>query len=173
MARTMKYSALISLIIFGLSFGRNLSLCITFGTISYHLVMRLVVGTVFDRLMGNRADTSRPWYRIRPWEEKIYKKLRVKSWKGRMPSYAPELFSPEKHSWGEIAQAMCQAELVHETIIVFSFLPLLAAIPFGSFPVFFITSLASAAFDLLFVIMQRYNRPRILRLAAKEKNKKL
>ena len=88
-----------------------------------------------------------------------------------MPSYDPELFSPRKHSWSEIAQAMCQAELVHSTIIPLSFLPLLAAIPWGDFPVFFITSLLAACYDALFVIMQRYNRPRILRLIEKEKHR--
>ena len=58
---------------------------------------------------------------------------------------------------------MCQAEIVHEVIVVLSFLPLLAAIPFGAFPVFLITSLLAAMYDLTFVIMQRYNRPRILK----------
>ena len=85
-----------------------------------------------------------------------------------MPAYEGDLFDPRKHSWDEIAQAMCQAELVHETIALLSFLPLLAVRWFGSFGVFLITSVLSALLDLMFVTMQRYNRPRVVRLAEKQ-----
>ena len=144
------------------------SLAITFGTISYHLVMRLAGGFAYDIGMNNRADYHNPWYRPRAFESRLYERLRVKSWKGKMPTYESDLFDPRSHSWDEIAQAMCQAELVHETIAVLSFLPLLAVRWFGSFPVFLITSVLSALLDLLFVIMQRYNRPRVVRLAEKQ-----
>ena len=87
-----------------------------------------------------------------------------------MPSYEPELFNPQKHTWNEIAQAMCQAEIVHETIILFSFVPVYATRFFGELPVFLITSLLAAAFDMIFVIMQRYNRPRVIKLAERERN---
>lgn len=53
-----------------------------------------------------------------------------------------------------------------------SFLPLLAAIPFGSFWVFFLTSLGGALFDLSLAILQRYNRPRVLRLAGRQNRRK-
>ena len=53
-----------------------------------------------------------------------------------------------------------------------SFLPLAAAIPLGAFWVFFITSLGGALFDLSLVILQRYNRPRILRLAQRQARRK-
>ena len=97
------------------------SLAITFGTIGYHLAMRLMVGLIFDRCMHNRADYSKPWYRQRRFEPGLHEKLRVRRWKGRMPTYESGLFDLHKHSWDEIAQAMCQAELVHETIAVLSF----------------------------------------------------
>ena len=130
--------------------------------------MRLTVGHIYDHTMQNRANLSSKHWQLRPWEKSFYEKLGVKKWKGNMPTYDPELFSPQKHSWEEIAQAMCQAELVHTTIIPLSFLPLLAAIPWGSFGVFLITSLLAACYDAIFVIMQRYNRPRIMRLLKKE-----
>ena len=84
-----------------------------------------------------------------------------------MPTYESELFDPKTHSWAEIAQAMCQAELIHETIVLLSFLPILAGIRFGAYPVFIITSVLAAMVDMMFVIIQRYNRPRILRLTEK------
>ena len=62
---------------------------------------------------------------------------------------------------------MCQAELVHETITVLSFVPVLFAIWFGQLPVFLITSLLAAAFDMQFVILQRFNRPRVIKFINK------
>ena len=44
---------------------------------------------------------------------------------------------------------------------------LLFAIPFGAFPVFLLTSLGAALTDAVFVIVQRYNRPRVIRLIPK------
>lgn len=144
--------------------GRYLTLAITFGTTAYHLGIRLFVGLLFQIKMKNRADYTKQWYQLHPWEHSLYRFLRVKSWKGRMPTFDPGIFSRQKHSWDEIAQAMCQSELVHETNMVFSFLPLIASLWFGSFSVFLVTSVCGAVLDSLFVMMQRYNRARILTL---------
>ncbi len=143
------------------------TLAITFGTIAYHFCMRLAVGAVVDCVMKNRADYSKAWYRLRKWEKKCYDVIMVKNWKKWMPTYDPEVFSPKKHTWDEIAQAMCQSEIVHEINVVLSFLPVLLALYFGAFAVFLITSLCGAVFDLLFVIMQRYNRPRVVGMIRK------
>ena len=146
-----------------------LTLAVTFGTISYHLGIRLLVGLFYNTIMKNHADYTKKWYQIHSWENKLYQLLKVKTWKDRMPSYNPEIFSNKKHTWDEIAQSMCQSELVHETNIILSFVPLIASIYFGSFCVFLITSVCGAVFDLLFVIMQRYNRPRIVKIALRQK----
>ena len=176
MAKIMKSAAVLSFVLTaaftGLYFKNcawALSFAITFGTFFYHFAMRLLVGHLANRRMRNRADYRKPWYQLRPFEAKLYKQLKVKKWKANMPTYDPSTFDPKQHSWNEIAQAMCQAEIVHEIIIILSFLPLFAAIPFGAFPVFLITSLLAAAYDLSFVIIQRYNRPRILKLIEKER----
>lgn len=142
---------------------------ITFATCLYHFAMRLLVGHSLNRIMGNQADYRKGWYQLRPIENRLYKLFKVKKWKGNMPTYDPSCFDPALHSWDEIAQAMCQAELVHEVIAVLSFLPLLAAIPFGAFPVFLITSCLAALYDLCFVMIQRYNRPRIIKFINKER----
>ena len=145
-----------------------LTLAITLGTVAYHLIMRLAVGALVNATLKNKVNYNRWWFRQRGFERKLYRLLRVRSWKGKMPTYDPSLFSREKHSWDEIAQAMCQAEIVHEIIMLFSLLPILASIKFGSVAVFVITSVLSAGFDSMFVIMQRYNRPRVIRVAQKE-----
>ena len=125
-----------------------------------------LVGLAFQAVMQNRADYGRRWYRVGKREMAVYEALKIKRWKRRMPTYDNALFNPQLHSWEEIAQAMCQAELVHETIVVLSFLPIAGGIWFGAYPVFIITSVLAAGYDLLFVMMQRYNRQRVLMLPA-------
>lgn len=139
-------------------------LFITFATTAYHFVMRLLVGFAFDRLLQAPVDCEGKWFRVGDREQRFYERLNVKRWKGNIPTYDPSEFDSGLHSWGEIAQAMCRAELVHETIMVLSFLPILAAIPFGELWVFVLTSLFAACLDGVFVIVQRYNRPRVMRL---------
>ncbi len=146
-----------------------ITLAITFGTITYHLGMRLLVGLLYDIGMKNRANYAKKWYQIHSWESRLYQLLRVKKWKAKMPTYNPDIFSNKKHAWDEIAQAMCQSELVHETNIVLSFVPLVASVRFGAFSVFLITSICSAVFDLMYVMMQRYNRPRVVKMVLRER----
>ena len=76
------------------------------------------------------------------------------------------------HTWEEIAGAMCQSEVVHSIIVVLCFVPILATLIWGTFWVFFITSILSAVVESLFVIMQRYNRPRVIRMIEKERKGK-
>lgn len=149
-----------------------LACAITFGTTAYHFIMRMTVGTAVNFILRNQIDPSLSWFQLRACEDKLYEKWKVKTWKEKLPSYDPSLFSLKTHSLEEIASAMCQAELVHEIIVLLSFVPLLLAIPFGTFIVFLLTSLAAAAFDSLFVITQRYNRKRILHLARRKRFKK-
>ena len=172
MAKIMKISALSSALLtllFIILYTNTQSsllliLAITAGTTAYHFIMRLLVGYIFDFLLHNRVDYNAPWFRPKTFEMRLYKSIGVKKWKGKMGTYDPKSFDPKLHSWEEIASATCQAELVHEVIIALSFLPLLAAIPFGTFPAFAVTSVLAACFDAIFVIMQRYNRPRTIKL---------
>lgn len=141
-----------------------LTAAIAFGTTAYHFFMRLGVGVAFHMAMNNRADYTKKWYQCRAWEKKLYERLNVKRWKNAMPTYETNAFDHTRRSWDEIAQASCQAELVHETIVLLSFVPIIFSIWFDSIMVFIITSVFAALFDMIFVIMQRYNRPRIIRL---------
>ncbi len=173
MEQTMKRCALVSggialvsaILWLILSKDFALTIAITTGTVFYHIGIRLLVGWAFDRFMDNQADYRKKWYQVSAWESAVYKKLQVKRWKSHLPTYDSSLFDPALHSWEEIAKAMCQAELVHEVNIVVSFVPILFSVWVGALPVFVITSILAAGYDLLFVILQRYNRPRVLRLA--------
>ncbi len=148
-----------------------LTLAICFATVTYHFAMRLAVGKTVDMIFHNKMDYNKRWFRVREAEQHFYNLLRVRKWKGKMPTYDVKVFDPKTHSWDEIAGATCQSEIVHEIIMVLSFLPILASVWFGALPVFVITSVLSAGFDCLFVMMQRYNRPRIVKVAERQRRK--
>lgn len=179
MAKKMKALAgfflLLTLVLFALwhSHGGEslLTAVLTSATTAYHFLMRLAVGVVVNAVMQNHADYTKWWYQPRRFEEKLYRKLRVKSWKKYLPTYDPSSFSVAEKSFEDILQAGCQAEVVHEIIIMLSFMPLLIAEKAGGFSAFLLTSCAAALFDSLFVILQRYNRPRLVGIVEKKNRK--
>lgn len=147
--------------------GKNAAwetLSIVFGVTSYHFWMRLLVGAMMDQALHNHVDDTKGWFAEKPIEKKLYKAIHIKKWKNMMPTYDPGCFDMKKHSVSEIMGAGCQAEIVHEVIMVLSFLPTVLTIWFKPAAVFIITSVFAALFDSLFVMMQRYNRPRLRRL---------
>ena len=180
MARWVKGIALVSTalcLIFSMLHGRFtagiwLSLAITCGTTAYHFLMRLAVGYLLPLATKYDFDYHHPWFRPRAWEPGLYKALRLHRWKGKLPTYAPEQFDLAGNSLYRIIQNMCGAELVHEIIMIFSFLPLLAIPVFGSPAVFLLTSLGAALFDGIFVMAQRYNRPRVVKVYERQEAKR-
>ena len=176
MKRTMKLLTgifVISFLVFIFIYcntGEMLALTITLGTCSYHFLMRLFVGYGINICYHNKMNYRRKWFQSKEWEQNLYKCMKVRRWKDKMPTYAVGAFSFELHSMEEVLGAMCQAEVVHEIIVVLSFIPLVFSIRFEAFGVFLVTSILSAGFDMMFVIMQRYNRPRIIKLLDKKGN---
>lgn len=143
------------------------SSAISFGTTFYHFAMRLAVGLLIDGRYHNHMDDTRKWFAEKAFEQKLYNLIQVKKWKKWLPTFTPQEYSLKKHSIEEIIQVTCQAEVVHEVNMLLSFVPVISAVWFGSLDVFIITSCIAFLFDGLFVIVQRYNRPRLLRLLRK------
>ncbi len=145
------------------------SLAITFGTFFYHFFMRLLVGRIVNGVKHNQFDYSGAWFQEKSFEADFYKKLKIKSWKIGIPTYDPDTFDIKKHSLEEIVMATCQAEVVHEIIVVLSFVPILFSLEFGAVSVFILTSVAAGCFDMIFVLLQRFNRPRLVKMLKREK----
>ena len=143
-----------------------LTAAISTGTTFYHFAMRLLVGEIVPRCI--RHPMKYAWFQQRPFEPKLYDVLKVKRWKDHMPTYDPASFSLRENTLAQIVDNCCVSEAVHEVIILFSFVPLLFSFWWDAFPVFLITSVLSALFDGSFAIMQRYNRPRLVRLYEKQ-----
>ena len=137
-------------------------------TVLYHAGMRLLVGLVTGH--GFRPDS--PWFLEKPFEKALYRKLRVKKWKAKMPTYSPQTYALGSLPPETIAKTMCRNEVVHELCAVFSLLPILLGFSFGAWWFFVPTSVFGFFADLAFAAMQRYNRPRILRLVRRRQGKR-
>lgn len=137
-------------------------------TVLYHAGMRLLVGLVTGH--GFRPDS--PWFLEKPFEKALYRKLRVKKWKAKMPTYSPQTYALGSLPPETIAKTMCRNEVVHELCAVFSLLPILLAVSFGAWWFFVPTSVFGFFADLAFAAIQRYNRPRILRLVRRQQKHK-
>ena len=143
------------------------SVAITFGTILYHFSVRLAVGLLIDAKYHNQMDYTKKWFAEKAFERKLYKLIQVKKWKKWLPTFNPQDFDIKSHSIEDIVQVTCQSEAVHEVNMILSFIPVVFSIWVGSLGVFLLTSFTAFLFDSIFVIMQRYNRPRLIRLIRK------
>ena len=143
------------------------AMTITAGIALYHFAMRLAVGTVVNLIMKNKADHTRFWFREKAFEKKLYRLLRVRRWRQYVPTYDPDTFDIRQKGRKELVGATCQAEVVHEVIMALSLLPIIL-IPFlGGVAALIATSLLSMLIDSVFVVLQRYNRPKLVRAMAR------
>lgn len=139
------------------------------GTALYHYAMRLILGKISEKWSSDGWNANSFWFRQKAWEPPLYRLLRVRRWKSKLPTAYPEGYDIRNRSLEQIIQNTCRAELVHELIAFCSFVPLTFAFIWGQFPVFLITSLLAAASDLVFAVIQRYNRPRLQKALARRK----
>lgn len=138
-----------------------LSLTITFGTFLFHCVMRYIVGY----LSPHCFKYNQKYFSEKSFEKRLYKALKVKKWKKYMPSYNADSYQVGKNAnLEDIANTTCRNEAIHTVIAVLSYIPLLFTIWFGAFWVFLITSIIASTVDFTFVLMQRYNRPRLVKI---------
>lgn len=145
-----------------------LASAITLGVIFYQLGMRLLIGNVVEGWFPKQFSFHQGWFCVRSGEMKLYQFLKVKQWKKHLPTYDPEKYDVRKHSVEEIIQTMCCAELDHELMLVLSYLPLILIWWFGDPAVFVITSVLASLIEVPFIVMQRFNRNRLVKIAERK-----
>lgn len=143
---------------------------ITSFTIMYHFWVRIIMGNV-SKLLIKHINYNQWWFKEKSFEKNLYKILCVKKWKGKALTYNPELFSLKDNSLKDIANTMTKAELDHWINEIISLSTLLFACIWGELWIFFITAILAMIFDSQFIIIQRYNRPRIIKILEKERIK--
>ncbi len=146
-----------------------MTLGVTFMTICYHFTIRLFIGNYMRKLPLSRFNPETWRFRERRFERVLYKILHVHKWKKFIPSYDDSEFSFKNQTFCDVARVTCRAETVHGLCVLASLVTICFSTWFGAFLVFLITGILGALVDLVCIIVQRYNRPRLLRAMNRER----
>ena len=144
---------------------------ITAFTITYHFWVRIIMGNV-SKLFKKHINYKQWWFKERKFEKSLYKFLKVKEWKGKALTYNPEQFDLKENSLEKIVNTMTKSEVDHWINEAISVSTIFFGFIWGEIWIFAITALAAMIFDSQFIIIQRYNRPRIIKILEREKKKK-
>ncbi len=109
------------------------------------------------------------WFRQKSWEKKFYDFIKVKKWKDSAFTYDKNLYSSKDFSKEKLILNITQSEIVHEVIFFLSFYPLKLAKYFGHLPLLIFLCVLCAVSNLPFIFIQRFNRPRFLRILNKKR----
>lgn len=141
-----------------------LSIMITIFTTLFHFTIRISFANLFYKMIEKFCKYDRWWFVEKTFEKKLFKIIMIKKWKSKLPTWNDEDFNPLKNDFEKLIAHMCRAEVYHEICMILSFVPILFSVFWGKFWIFLWTSIAGCLFDLLFVLIQRYNRPRVLKI---------
>ncbi len=141
---------------------------ITCFTIMYHLWMRLIMGNV-SKLF--KVSYKSWWFKEKSYESGLYSLLRVKNWKGKALTYNPELYDVKNRTLTQIADTTAMSELDHWINVGISSTTLLFGLIWGQLWIFALTAFLASLFDSQFIIIQRYNRPRLIKLIDRQNRK--
>lgn len=147
------------------------TIAISVFTTYYMSCLRPLVGYFINKKYHNKMNYNRRWFKEKRFEQTLYRVLRVKKWKHILPTFDLDSFNIKSHSLEEIIGVTCQAEVVHDAMLILSLIPLLFIIFWGTAIVFIITSVLFVFIELCFIFVQRYNRARLYKILRKCKYK--
>lgn len=104
------------------------------------------------------------WYKQYNWEKSLFKKIKIKTWKNKSPTYDAKMFSLSNHSKDDILKLMIQSENVHLLLIFASYIPIILGKYYGHYPVLILLATIFSLSHIPFVMIQRFNIPRIIKL---------
>ena len=139
---------------------------VTAFTVLYHFWGRILLGKLTHHLPINYQYW---WFKERRFEKGLYKLLRVRKWKEKVLTFDPAAFDVSTHTYEELATTMSKAETDHWINELLSLTTLLFPLLWGQFWLFFSTVIIAMLFDAQFIVVQRYNRPRVLRVIERKK----
>lgn len=139
-----------------------------------YLVAISLLSNLLGGCISRRFRTDVFPFKSYPFERdgKIYDKLHIRKWKNKVPDMSKylrslprkELVEPTCGRINLLVQETCVAELVHSLLILLSFVVL---IYWPDWRTVLLVVVYDVVGNLPFIMIQRYNRPRLLRLAAK------
>ncbi|MBR3994101.1 MAG: hypothetical protein IKI97_02360 [Clostridia bacterium] len=137
--------------------------------IVYHFWTRLIMGALSKHW---KIMYKHPFFKPLSFEKKLYKILRVRQWRDKVLTFNPDEFLLSKRTLPEIANTMAKAEVDHWVNEIISITAIFFSLIWGVFPIFFITSIMAMLFDAQFIVVQRFNRPKIARLIEGKEKKR-
>lgn len=143
---------------------------ITAFTITYHFWGRIILGNV-SKLFRKYINYQQWWFKEKKFEKKLYEILKVKKWKSKALTYNPEQFDLKQNSLEQIVNTMTKSEVDHWINEVISITTMFFGLIWGETWIFVLTAIAAMIFDGQFIVIQRYNRPRVIKTLEKESKK--
>ena len=140
---------------------------ITAFTITYHFWGRIILGNV-SKLFRKHINYQQWWFKEKKFEKKIYEILKVKKWKSKALTYNPEQFDLKQNSLEQIVNTMTKSEVDHWINEVISITTMFFGLIWGETWIFVLTAIAAMIFDGQFIVIQRYNRPRVVKILGKK-----
>lgn len=170
---TILLVAVISAVCFSLYYSRSYHSGVILWTgivsfmILYHFGLRIFMGEVTRRFAINYRHG---WYKRRSFEMPLYRLLRVRKWKDKVLTFDPAAYDFENRTLEQLATTMAKSELDHWINEVISVVSMAFVLIWGCLPAFLISAVVAMLFDAQFIIVQRYNRPIVLRLMERQKS---
>lgn len=143
------------------------------GYTAIHFVLMFISAPIVFLFFRMKYNYHHSWFVPKKFEEKLHRVLKVKRWKTKIPTYDSRAYSLTEENITNAIQMTCHAEIVHEVIAVLSYLPILFGLFISNYGFFIVLSFVFSVIHLLFSIVQRYNRPRLIRLYERIQNSKL
>lgn len=139
-------------------------------TIMYHFWVRIIMGNVLK--LFKKHITYKQWFfKEKFFEKNIYTKIKVKEWKDKVLTYAPGEFDLKENSLETVANNMAKAELDHWINGLISISTIFFGFIWGIFWPFVVSAIFAIVFETQFIILQRFNRPRVVKLIEKENSR--
>ena len=167
-------TCIICFIIYYGNFNKNWKILwtgiVTF-TIMYHFWVRIILGNV-SKLFKKKINYKQKWFQELKFEKSLYKLLRVKEWKDKAFTYNPRDFSLKDRTLEDILNTTAKSEVDHWINEAISVSTMFFGLIWGRPWLFIISALCAMIFDSQFIIIQRYNRPRLAKVVQRENRKK-
>lgn len=143
--------------------GYFISSFLTMELVAFHIVPPFSALLLF-LVSRNKNFLNSLWFCEHSWEKTFYDFIKVKQWKTRVGTYDKKLFAGKNFSKEKLVMTITQSELVHEIVFILSFCPVCLTKTFGHLPLLVVLCTIFAAANLPFIFIQRYNRPRVLKM---------
>ncbi len=140
---------------------------IFFVSVDLHFLIMFISAPIVSLLFRKRFNYNCLWFKQGRFETKLYRTLRVKRWKTLLPTYHTIDYSTKHYNFETVIQNMCHAEVVHEVITLTSYLAVLFGLIVSNYGLLILFSAIFSTLHMPFIIVQRYNRPRILKIYSK------